>query len=280
MNALEIQNLSKSYPGFTLDHVSFTLPSGCILGLIGENGAGKTTLIKSILGMIRKTSGKIKIFDRECEKNLAQMKEDIGVVLDEVGYPGCMTPKQINHVMRNTYRHWDEEAYFGYLKQLGLPLEKEFKDFSNGMRMKLGISVALSHHAKLLILDEATNGLDPVVRDEIVELFGEFTRDESHSVLFSSHIVGDLEKICDYIAFLHQGKMLLFEEKDRLLEEYGMIHCSREQLAELDPQGIRGVKSSAYSVEAGVRRDKMPSGLPIGPVSMEELFVYMVKGER
>lgn len=280
MNALEIQNLSKSYPGFTLDHVSFTLPSGCILGLIGENGAGKTTLIKSILGMIRKTSGKIKIFDRECEKNMAQMKEDIGVVLDEVGYPGCMTPKQINHVMRNTYRHWDEEVYFGYLKQLGLPLEKEFKDFSNGMRMKLGISVALSHHAKLLILDEATNGLDPVVRDEIVELFGEFTRDESHSVLFSSHIVGDLEKICDYIAFLHQGKMLLFEEKDRLLEEYGMIHCSREQLAELDPQGIKGVKSSAYSVEAVVRRDKMPSGMPIGPVSMEELFVYMVKGER
>lgn len=280
MNALEIQNLSKSYPGFTLDHVSFTLPSGCILGLIGENGAGKTTLIKSILGMSRKTSGKIKIFDRECEGNLAKMKEDIGVVLDEVGYPGCMTPKQINHVMRNTYRHWEEEVYFGYLKQLGLPLEKEFKDFSNGMRMKLGISVALSHHAKLLILDEATNGLDPVVRDEVVEIFGEFTRDESHSVLFSSHIVGDLEKICDYIVFLHQGKLLLFEEKDRLLEEYGMIRCSREQLAELDPQGIKGIKASAYGVEAVVRRDKMPSGMVVGPVSMEELFVYMVKGER
>ncbi len=280
MNALEIQNLSKSYPGFTLDHVSFTLPSGCILGLIGENGAGKTTLIKSILGMSRKTSGKIKIFDRECEGNLAKIKEDIGVVLDEVGYPGCMTPKQINHVMRNTYRHWEEEVYFGYLKQLGLPLEKEFKDFSNGMRMKLGISVALSHHAKLLILDEATNGLDPVVRDEVVEIFGEFTRDESHSVLFSSHIVGDLEKICDYIAFLHQGKLLLFEEKDRLLEEYGMIRCSREQLAELDPQGIKGIKTSAYGVEAVVRRDKMPSGMVVGPVSMEELFVYMVKGER
>lgn len=280
MNALEIQNLSKSYSGFKLDNVSFTLPTGCILGLIGENGAGKTTLIKLILGMIRKNSGDIKIFGKAHGETLTSIKEDIGVVLDEVGYPGCITPKQINSMMKYTYQNWDEKIYFDYIKSFEIPLHKEFKDFSNGMKMKLGIAAALSHHAKLLILDEATNGLDPVVRDEMIEIFGEFTRDESHSVLFSSHIVGDLEKICDYIGFLHLGQLMLYEEKDRLLEKYGMIHCTEEQLKALDPHGIMGVKSSAYGAEAVVERDKMPGGLTVQPVTMEELFIYMVKGAK
>ena len=163
------------------------------------------------------------------------------------------------------------------LKQLDLPEKRPFKEYSKGMKMKLGIAVALSHHPKLLILDEATSGLDPVVRDEVVEMFSEFTRDEDHAVLISSHIVSDLEKICDYIAFLHQGKLMLCEEKDRLLEEYGLIHCSREQLSELDQAAVKGVKTSPYGVEALVRRDGVPADLPVSPVSIEELFIFMVK---
>ena len=188
-----------------------------------------------------------------------------------------MSAVQVGKIMAHTYTKWDKELYAQYLKKLNLPEKRPFKEYSKGMKMKLGIAVALSHHPKLLILDEATSGLDPVVRDEVVEMFSEFTRDESHAVLISSHIVSDLEKICDYIAFLHKGKLMLCEEKDRLLEEYGLIHCSKEQLSELDAQAVRGVKASPYGVEALVRRDGVPAGMQVSPVSIEELFIFMVK---
>ena len=277
MNALEIKGLTKSYGGFTLEHINLVLPCGCIMGLIGENGAGKSTTIRLILDMIRGDSGSITILGKDNQDEMRATKEDIGVVLDEVGFPECLTARQVHNIMRNTYQRWDENVYIAYLNKLDIPRDREFKDFSRGMKMKRGIAVAMSHHPKLLILDEATNGLDPVVRDEVLDMFSEFTRDETHAVLISSHIVSDLEKICDYIAFLHKGKLLLCEEKDVLLEQYGILHCTAEQLRELNPAAIRGKKESAYGVEAIVQRDAIPPGMNISPVSIEELFVFMAK---
>jgi len=277
MNALEIKNLTKSYPGFTLDNLSLTLPSGCILGLIGENGAGKSTTIKLILDMIHKDNGTITVLGQDNTNNLRLTKEDIGVVLDEVGIPECLTAKQVGNVMRHTFRNWNAAEYERLLQKLSLPDNKPFKDFSRGMKMKLGIAIALSHGAKLLILDEATSGLDPVVRDEVVEMFLDFTRDENHSILISSHIVSDLEKLCDYVAFLHKGKLLLCEEKDLLLARYGILHCTSPQFHALDPRSIRYKKETPYGVQAMVLRDAVPEGLTISPISIEELFVFMVK---
>ena len=276
MNALEIRNLTKSYPGFRLEKLDLTLPSGCILGLVGENGAGKSTTIKLILDMIRRDEGSITLLGRDNRED-AVLRQEIGVVLDEVGLPACLNPAQIGKLMADIYSNWDPALYSRCLRQLDLPAGKAFGTFSRGMKMKLGIAVALAHHPRLLLLDEPTSGLDPVVRDEVVELFSEFTRDESHAVLISSHIVSDLEKLCDYIAFLHKGRLMLCEEKAVLLEEYGLIQCSAKALEELDPAAIRGKKISPYGVQALVRRDGVPDGMPVSPVSLEELFIFMAK---
>lgn len=277
MNALEIRDLCKSYPGFSLQNLTLTLPQGCIMGLIGKNGAGKSTTIRLILEMAQIDSGSIRILGKDNTENISLAKEDIGVVLDEVGFPECLTAQQVGNIMKNTYRNWDMDVYKKYMKELALPENKEFKEFSRGMKMKLGIAVALSHNPKILILDEATSGLDPVIRDEVLDIFSEFTRDENHAVLMSSHIVSDLEKICDYIAFLHKGRLLLCEEKDRIMEEYGILRCSADQLAELDPAAVKGKKESAYGVEAIVERDKVPATLQLSPVDIEQLFIFMVK---
>lgn len=280
MNALEIKNLTKSFAGFKLDNLSLTLPSGCIMGLIGENGAGKSTTIKLILDMIHKDSGTITILGKDNEDNIRLTKEDVGVVMDEVGIPECLTAKQVGKVMKHTFRNWDDAEYTRLLQKLSLPDNKPFKDFSRGMKMKLGIAIAMSHGSKLLLLDEATSGLDPVIRDEVVEMFSDFTRDEHHSVLMSSHIVSDLEKLCDYVAFLHKGKLLLCEEKDMLLSQYGIIHCTAEQLKELSPDAIKHKKESPYGVEAMALRNAIPAHMNISPISIEELFVFMVKEAR
>ena len=280
MNALEIKNLTKSYPGFTLDNLNLTLPSGCIMGLIGENGAGKSTTIKLILNMLHKDSGTIRILGKDNTKNIELTKEDIGVVLDEVGIPECLTVKQVGNVMKNTFRNWDDAEYARLAQKLALPDNKQFKEFSRGMKMKLGIAIALSHNAKLLILDEATAGLDPVVRDEVVEMLSDFTRDENHSILISSHIVSDLEKLCDYIAFIHKGKLLLCEEKDQLLSEYGLIRCTTEEIQIIPADAIKYKKENPYGVEVMVQRSTIPSGINISPISIEELFVFMVKEAR
>ena len=280
MNALEIRNLTKSYSGFTLDNINLTLPSGCIMGLIGENGAGKSTTIKLILDMIHKDKGSITILGKDNGDNIELTKEDIGVVMDEVGIPECLTVKQVGNVMKHTFRNWDSAEFDRLTAKLELPDKKQFKEFSRGMKMKLGIAIALSHHAKLLILDEATSGLDPVVRDEVVEMFSDFTRDENHSILISSHIVSDLEKLCDYIAFLHKGKLLLCEEKDHLLAEYGLIHCTAEELHHLPAEAVKYKKETPYGVEAMVLRSIMPENVNVSPISIEELFVFMVKEAR
>ncbi len=276
MNAIEIRGLEKHYKGFDL-HLDLDLPKGCILGLIGENGAGKSTTIKAILGMIRPDAGEISVLGHDNSRNFAPVREEIGVVLDEAGLPECLNALQLGRVMAGIFKKWDAAVYEDYLRRLSIPTDKPFKEFSRGMKMKQAIAVALSHHPKLLVLDEATSGLDPVVRDEVVELFSDFTRNEEHAVLISSHIVSDLEKICDYVAFLHEGRLLLCEEKDALRERYGLAQLSKADFAALDEAAVIGSRSTPYGVTAIVRREALPSGAAFSPVTLEELFVFMVK---
>ena len=278
MNALELQGLTKHYKDFTLGPLDLTLPGGTICGLIGENGAGKSTTIRLILDMVQRDGGTVTILGRDNRTVSVRTKEEISVVLGSEGIPLCLNAVQTGKVMAGIYRNWDAAAYAELCQKFGLPDKKQYKDYSTGMKMKLCIAVALAHHPKLLLLDEATNGLDPVVRDEVTDLLLDFARDENHSILISSHIVSDLEKLCDTIAFLHKGRLLLCEEKDALREEYALWHGTAAQLAALDAQ-VYGKRVTPYGVEALVRRDAMPAGAELAPVSIEELFVLMVKGE-
>ncbi len=280
MNALELRGIQKNYDGFTLGPLDLTLPEGCILGLIGENGAGKTTTIKLILDMIERDGGTVTLFGKGNRESFPLGKEDVGVVLDEIGFSECLNASEVGRVMRGLYRGWDDAVYADYLRRFELPEKKKFKEYSLGMKKKLGIAAALSHHPKLLVLDEPTGGLDPVVRDEVVDIFSEFTRDENHAVLISSHIVSDLEKLCDYIAFLHKGKLMLCEEKDRLYEDYGVAHCTREDYAAIEPSAVLGKRETPYGVDALLRRGDAPRGVELGRVDIEELFILMAKGEK
>jgi ABC-2 type transport system ATP-binding protein len=274
MNAIELRGLKKSFPDFTLGPVDLVVPEGTILGLIGENGAGKSTTIKLMLGLLRTDGGSITILGQDAKK---LDKNEIGVVLDEPGFPSLLTAKEIRSFLKDIYRNWDDSVWQEYMRRFELPQEKKFSEFSKGMKMKLAIAAAMSHHARLLILDEPTSGLDPVVRDEVVGILSEFTREPDHSVLLSSHIVSDLEKLCDYIAFLHKGQLLLNEEKDALYEEYGLLRCDLETLRTLDPKSIIGKKETPYGAEVILRRDAA-GNLTLSPIGIEELFVFMVKG--
>ncbi len=276
-HAIEIQNVTKKYPYFTLDHLNLTLPKGCIMGLAGENGAGKSTTINILLGLVKEDEGSVSVFGSD-PRTHADIREDIGVVLDSaVGMPNLLTVKQIGKMMKGIYKNWDAEVFERYLTQFSIQPNKKFSELSKGMKMKLEIAIALSHHAKLLILDEATSGLDPVIRDEILDIFVEFTRDEEHSVLISSHIISDLEKICDYIAVLQKGKLLLCEEKDALRERFAMIHCTKEELVMLEESAIIGKKETSYGVEAIVEKAAVPHGMETQTVTLEELFIYMMR---
>ena len=278
-NAIELVNVSKHYTGFDLKNINLTLPKGTIMGLVGENGAGKTTTIKLMMNTIRRDGGTIRVLGEEnTAPAFRSVKEDIGVVLDEAYFPEVLTAKQVGVIMRHTYLRWQDEQYKRYLKTLNLPDNKAFKDFSRGMKMKLAIAVALSHQPKLLILDEATSGLDPMVRDEILEIFNDFTRDESHSVLLSSHIVSDLEKSCDYIAFLHQGELMLCEEKDVLLESYAITHLSEQELQFLPKDAVAGIKRNPYGVEALVIRSLVPSSIQTERTTLENIILFLAKG--
>ena len=278
MNALELHGLEKHYPDFALGPIDLELPGGTVCGLIGENGAGKSTTIKLILDMIDREAGTVKLFGREEITPLA--KADIGVVLSGDGIPTCLTAEQVGKVMAGIYRNWDAGVYAGFCKRFELPAKKKYNEYSTGMKMKLCLAVALSHHPKLLLLDEATSGLDPVVRDELIDLLLDFVRDEDHAILISSHIVSDLEKLCDTIAFLHKGRLLLCEDKDTLREEYALWHGTVAQLEELAPDVVVSQRVTPYGAEALVKRDGVPTGSALTPVSIEELFVLMVKGEK
>ena len=280
MNALEIRGLTKHYKDFTLGPIDLTLPGGTICGLVGENGAGKSTTMKLILGSCEADGGSVTVLGKDNRSAAFTLtKSDLGVVLDDPGIPQCLTAVQVGNVMGGIYPNWDAAAYAELCRRFALPEKKKFKDYSRGMKMKQGLAVALAHHPKLLLLDEATSGLDPVIRDELIDLLLDFTRDEDHAILVSSHIVSDLEKLCDTIAFLHKGQLLLCEDKDALRDEYALWHGTAQQLEELDPAAILRQRTTPYGTEALVRRDAVPVGTPLTPVSIEELFVQMVKGD-
>ena len=282
MNAIEISGLCKNYPGFSLENFSLNLPKGSILGLAGENGAGKSTIIKLIMNAERRDAGSVRVLGTECtEPEFSDLKNDIGIVLDEANFPTVLTPKMICRVMESTYKNWNSTQYFDYVRRFALPEDKKFKDFSRGMKMKLAIAAALSHNAKLLILDEATGGLDPLVRDEILDILNDFTRDEEHSVLMSSHIVSDIEKICDYFAFIHKGKLLLCDEKDKILSKYAVAKMSEAELCDIAPQALHGVKHTPYGVEALVEKSLAPETLRFEHTRLEDIIIFLAReGER
>ncbi|HJC51151.1 MAG TPA: ABC transporter ATP-binding protein [Candidatus Anaerostipes avistercoris] len=281
MNAVEMRHVEKNYGQFQIRDLNLCLPSGYIMGLIGENGAGKSTTIKMILNLIRMDQGEIRVFGEKTEDSPADSKEEIGIVLDESQFPEGVTVEQVNKIMKSIYKKWDEEEFYRLTDYFSLPRKKKrFKEFSRGMQRKLSIAVAMAHNAKLLILDEPTSGLDPVVRDEILDLFNDFTRDENHSILISSHIVGDLEKLCDYVAFIQKGRLIICEEKDQLLESYGILKCSEEELAELDEQAVAGVRDYGYGVEALVEKCRLPEGYQTEATSLEDIIIFLSKRER
>ena len=280
-NALTVSGLTKTYPDFMLDHVSFAVPSGSIVGLIGENGAGKSTTVNAVLGLIRKESGQVSILGKDELDD--ETKEQIGAVFDGSNYPEILSPRKIDRIMKHIYRSWDADTYFRLLEQFSLPLDKQIKRFSKGMKMKLAISAALSHHSRLLILDEATSGLDPVIRDDLLDMLLAFVEDEDHSILLSSHITSDLEKIADYIVFIHEGKVLFSKPKDELTEQYGIIKCGAAQFDALDQSDIIAYRKMDYewqvlTADRHEMHRKYPNAL-IVPPTIDEIMLLYVKGK-
>lgn len=284
MNALEIKNISKTYKNFKLDDISFVLPCGHIMGLIGENGAGKSTIINCILDIIEKDSGSISVLGQKNDKNNVSLKENIGVVLDASDVYDNYTVKQVENIMKDVYKQWNHEVYDYYIQKFALPLNKMIKDFSRGMKMKMAITIALSHQPKLLILDEATSGLDPIMRDEILDVFMEFVQDENYAILLSSHISSDLEKIADYITFIHEGKLILSTSKDELIYEYGLMKCRNDEFDKIDKEDIIRYRIKTYEVEILVKdREKMAKKYPnciVDPTKLDDIMMLYVKGEQ
>lgn len=284
-NALRIDNLTKTYPDFTLSNVSLTIPCGSIMGFIGENGAGKSTTIKLILNMLRRESGCIQVLGMDNLKEEKAIKEQLGVVLGEPNLPENMNGIQISRIMSGIYSRWEEETFYAYLDKFGLKKERKLKACSRGMKMKLSIAIALSHHAQLLILDEPTSGLDPIVRDEILDIFLDFIQEETHSIFVSSHIVEDLEKIADYITFIHKGRIILSEEKDRLLEKYVVLKGPKEAFGQYTPAELIGYKENSFGAQAMIeacRIKKRPQTEPLAadPARLQDIMLYFAKGER
>ena len=276
-SAIKIINLSKKYSDFCLNNINIDLPKGCIMGFIGENGAGKSTTIKLILDLIHRDNGRITVLGKDNKKELTLIKENIGVVMDECFFPENISAKNINLIMKNIYKTWDEKKFMNLVKNFNLPENKIVKDYSKGMKMKLSIAVALSHDSKLLILDEATSGLDPIVRDEILDVFLEFIQNEEHSIFISSHIISDLEKICDYITFIHKGKIIFSEAKDNLLEDYGILKCSLEDFKNIDKSIVIGSRKNSFGVEALVLQNKIKGNYVIDKASIEDIMLFYVK---
>lgn len=283
-NILEIKNLTKQYPGFKLDHVSFEVPKGCIMGLIGENGAGKSTTLNAILDLIIKDEGSILFWGKELTAKDSSIKEDIGVVFDEINFYDTLTPAKIEKILAAAYKQWDKEEYYRLMKRFQLPVNKEIKTFSKGMKMKLNISAALSHHPKLLILDEATSGLDPVMRDDILDVFLDFVQDEEHSILMSSHISTDLEKVADYITFFHQGKHVFTLPKDQLIYNYGIIRCGAAVFDSIDKDDVLAYRKCDYQWEVLVAnrekaRRRYKNGI-VDNATIDDILLLYIKGEQ
>ena len=285
-NILELHQVCKTFPktNFTLDHVSFSVPYGSIMGFVGENGAGKTTTIGCVLNTVSKDSGTIKIFGKELADTDTELKEKIGVVYDGDNFPAYWTAEQLSDVMQGLYANWDNDLFKKYLNDFRLLPNQKIKSYSRGMTMKLAVAAALSHHPQLLILDEATSGLDPIMRDDMLDVFLEFVQDENHSILLSSHITSDLEKIADYITFIHNGKLIMAASKNDLVYNFAVMRCKESQFLELDPGDILVYRKRDYQIDVLVSNGKEIQrkyrNTVVDHVSIDEIMLLLVKGER
>ena len=285
-NILELHQVCKTFPrtNFTLDHVSFSIPYGSIMGFVGENGAGKTTTIGCVLNTVSKDSGTIKIFGKELADTDTELKEKIGVVYDGDNFPAYWTAEQLSDVMQGLYTNWDNELFKKYLNDFRLLPNQKIKSYSRGMTMKLAVAAALSHYPQLLILDEATSGLDPIMRDDMLDVFLEFVQDENHSILLSSHITSDLEKIADYITFIHNGKLIMAASKNDLVYNFAVMRCKESQFLELDPGDILVYRKRDYQIDVlvsnGNEIQRKYRNAVIDHVSVDEIMLLLVKGER
>lgn len=279
-NVIKLANVTKDYGDFKLDDISFSVPEGSVCGFIGQNGAGKTTTINLILDIIKRDSGKIRLFNESIDKNSAALRENIGVVFDEMGFHEFMTGKDINIMMKNIYKNWDEDRFFQYLKDFSLPSKKKCGSFSRGMRMKLQIAVALSHNAKLLIMDEPTSGLDPIVRNEMINIFRDFVLNEDHTILLSSHITADLEKLADEVVFINKGRIVLAGNKDELLEKHGILKCKKDEAGNISESIVVGADIGSFGAELLVNDRKAAAKLypetVIEPATLEQIMIYYV----
>lgn len=284
--SLQLAKVSKRFAksDFQLEEVSFNVPYGSVMGFVGENGAGKTTTIGCILGTLARDSGDIKVFGRELSDQSAALRDGIGVVYDGDNFPGYLTAAQLGNIMQGVYTNWDSRLFQTYLTGFGLPQGQKIKTYSKGMTMKLAIAAALSHHPSLLLLDEATSGLDPVMRDELLDVFLDFVQDERHSILLSSHITSDLEKIADYITFIHQGKIILTAKKDDLLYRYAVLRCRESQFLALDPEDIVAYRKKDFQIDVLTADEKTIlrkyKDVVIDHVSIDEIMLLLAKGER
>lgn len=282
-NILEVKNLTKDYGDFMLNKLSFTIPRGVIMGLIGENGAGKSTTINCILNEIKKDSGDLLIFGKDHIAEEIAIKSKLGVVFDENHFPDIFTPMEIGKYMAGVYRGWEWTAYIQFLDKFELPTDKKIKDFSKGMKVKLAFAVALSHKAEFLILDEATSGLDPIIRDDILDILLDFVQDEAHAVLVSSHITSDLEKIADYITFIHKGSLIFSHRKDDLIDKYGIVSCGASVFDSLNKTDVIAYRKEDYQFKVLVKdRHKIAKAYPkaiVEPATIEEIMLFHVKGE-
>jgi len=279
-NAIEISGVTKKYSGFTLDNISFNVPKGSIMGFIGQNGAGKTTTIRSILNLIPIDGGEIKLLGLDYQENEQQIKERIAVVFDELPFHDIFNAKDMARIFEGIYPKWSNTEYNSYLERFGLPMKKKIGEFSKGMKMKLQIACALSHNAELLVMDEATTGLDPVVRDEILHIFMEYLQDGEHSILMSSHITSDLEKIADSVTFIDKGKLLISGYKDDILESHGILKCDKSELGNIDAEDIVSVRMNTYGAEVMLKNRQNASykysGAIVDPASLDDIMLYYV----
>jgi len=283
---LEINNLCKQYKNseFGLKNVSMTIPSGTIMGFVGENGSGKTTTIGCILNTLIKDSGSIKIFGKEMTDDATDIRDQIGVVYDSNPFPGHFTPAKIARAMKYIYSRWDNGLFSEYLVKFKLPEKKTIHTFSRGMQMKLSVAVALSHHPRLLVFDEATSGLDPIVRDDVLDVFLDFVQDAGRSILMSSHITSDLEKVADYITFISDGEIIFTEQKDRLKYDYGLMRCTAAQFAQVDKADVLAYRKRDYQTDVLVANRSNAiqkyGDVVIDTVTIEEIMLMFVKGEK
>ncbi|WP_173385732.1 ABC transporter ATP-binding protein [Ruminococcus flavefaciens] len=283
-NAIEIKGLTKRYDGFTLDNVSFDVPKGSIMGFIGQNGAGKTTTINALLNIVKKDEGEIKLLGLDSVKDEFEVKSQIAAVFDELPFDDRLNANDINKILREVFEQWSSETFFGYLDRFALPRKKKFGKFSKGMKMKLQIASALSHNAKLLIMDEATTGLDPVVRNEILDIFLEYLQNEEHTILMSSHITSDLDKVADSVTFIDKGKLLISGYKDDILDSHGVLKCTKSDYKEIDPEDIISARLSDFGAEVMVADraecSRKYSGAVIDPATLEEIMIYYVNRSK